>query len=316
MSAVIFPPHLSKGDKIAVISPAGSVEKDQLKHGLQFIQSKGYKAVFGEHVFTRFQHGYSYAGDVRQRVSDLNWALNDPEISAIWTSRGGYGCQHLLPHINLGNFIKNPKWFIGYSDNTVIQSYLLQHGFASVHAQTIKTSAFGVTDESYDLIFDLFKGKLPNYTIENQQFNRKGIAEGQLIGGNLALIYALLGTPYTFDFKDKILFIEDIGEKYYALDRMLTSLELAGVFHKIKGLIIGGMTLMEDENENPAYNDSFDGFAYQLIHERVSKYHFPTLFGLPNGHIYDNRPLIIGAEVRLEVDDQSILSFKSAYGRS
>lgn len=309
MEPIIFPDSLKKGDQIAVISPAGSVEESQLETGLNLIRSKGYEPVLGKHLYTQFSNGYSYAGTEQQRISDMNWALNDPEISAVWTSRGGYGCQHLLEHLELKEYKKNPKWYIGYSDNTVIQSYLLKNKFASIHAQTIKTSGFGVAPEAYNLTFDILKGKFPKYSVKNNKFNRSGKTEGELVGGNLALIYALLGTKYSFDFKDKILFIEDIGEKFYALDRMMMSLELAGVFRKIKGLIIGGMTLMEDDKENINYEESFDEFSYQLIAERISKYDFPVIFGFPNGHIYDNRPIIIGANVEMEVGNKNIIEF-------
>ena len=309
MNTPIFPASLKKGDKIAVISPAGSVEESQLQNGLNLIRTRGYEPVLGKNLYTKFSKGYNYAGTEKERISDMNWALNDPEISAIWASRGGYGCQHLLGHLKLSDFRKNPKWYIGYSDNTVIQSYLLKNNFASIHAQTIKTSGFGVTPEGYDLTFDILKGKFPKYSIQNNSFNKSGTADGELVGGNLALIYALLGTKYSFDFKDKILFIEDIGEKFYALDRMIMSLELAGVFRKIKGLIVGGMTLMEDEKENMNYEESFDEFSYQLIAERISKYDFPVIFGFPNGHIYDNRPLIIGAKISMAVGKKVEVKF-------
>lgn len=304
MTEIIFPKSLKKGDQIAVISPAGSVEEKQLEKGLAMIKQKGFEPVLGKHLFNKFSNGYNYAGTEKERISDLNWAFNNEDVSAVWASRGGYGCQHLLRHLQLSKFKKDPKWYIGYSDNTVIQSFLLRNNFASIHGQTIKTSSFGVTDESYNLIFDILNGKKPSYTLEANPLNKKGAVEGQLIGGNLALIYALLGTTYSFNFKDKILFIEDIGENYYALDRMLMSLELAGVFRKIKGLIIGGMTNMGDEKENKNYEESFDDFSYQLISERLIKYDFPTLFGFPNGHILDNKPLIIGAKISLFCSDK------------
>lgn len=309
MKEVIFPKSLQKGDKIAIISPAGSVNEEQLKKGLNLIVAKGYEPVLGKHLYTQFSNGYNYAGTEQERTADLNWAFNDDEISAVWASRGGYGCQHLVNDVKLSTFKKNPKWYIGYSDNTVIQSFLLKNNFASIHAQTIKTSSFGVTEESYDLIFDILKGKSPKYSIEKSKFNKSGNIEGELVGGNLALIYALLGTPHSFNFKDKILFIEEIGEKYYALDRMLMSLDLAGVFREIKGLIIGGMTNMGDENENKNYEESFDEFAYQLISDRISKYDFPAIFGFPNGHIYDNRPLIIGGNVSLKIGNKVEVNF-------
>ncbi len=309
MSKIIFPKSIKKGDKIAVISPAGAVEESQLQKGLEMIKSKGYEPILGKNLYTKFSNGYNYAGTEKERIHDLNWALNNEEISAIWASRGGYGCQHLLRHLRLSKFRKNPKWYIGYSDNTVIQSYLLKNGFASIHGQTIKTSSFGVIDEGYDLTFKILEGKKPKYSIEANEFNKKGRVEGELIGGNLALIYALLGTNYSFNFKDKILFIEDIGENFYALDRMMMSLDLAGVLRKIKGLIIGGMTNMGDEKDNKNYENPFDEFAYKLISERLKKYNFPTVFGFPNGHIYDNRPLIIGGNVKVEIEDKVQVEF-------
>ena len=309
MKEIIFPQSLKKGDKIALISPAGAVEESQLEKGIKLIESNGYEPVLGKHLYTKYSNGYNYAGTEKERISEMNWAFNNEEIGAIWASRGGYGCQHLLRHVQLSKFKKKPKWYIGYSDNTVVQSFLLKNNFASIHGQTIKTSSFGVTDESYDLIFDILKGKKATYSIAKNELNKVGTAAGTLVGGNLALIYALLGTTYSFNFKDKILFIEDIGENFYALDRMLISLDLAGVFRNIKGLIVGGMTNMGDEKDNKSYEESFDQFAYKIISERVSKYDFPVAFGFPNGHIHDNRPLMIGANITMNVAEKVIIEF-------
>lgn len=309
MKRTIFPEPLKQGAKIAVISPAGAVEPSQLEQGVAMIKSRGYEPVLGEHLYASFSKGYNYAGTEQERIQDINWALNDEEISAIWASRGGYGCQHLVEHLKLDNFKKNPRWYIGYSDNTVIQSYLLKKGFASIHGQTVKTSSFGVTEESYDLIFDILEGAKPEYTFTSHQLNKTGTVEGQMTGGNLALIYALLGTKYSFKFKNRILFIEDTGESFYALDRMIMSLELAGVFNKISGLIVGGMTNMGDEKENIQYKESFDDQAYGLISDRIAKYDFPVLFGFPNGHIKDNRPLIIGGNIKMNIKEKAEISF-------
>ena len=309
MKNIIFPKTLKKGDQIAIISPAGFVEEASLQSTINLIKSKGYETILGKYTLGKFENGYNYSGTEKERIQDVNWAFNNPEISAIWASRGGYGCQHLLRHVQLSKFKKKPKWYIGYSDNTVVQSFLLKNNFASIHGQTIKTSSFGVTDESYDLIFDILKGKKPTYSIAQNELNKVGTAAGTLVGGNLALIYALLGTTYSFNFKDKILFIEDIGENFYALDRMLISLDLAGVFRNIKGLIIGGMTNMGDEKDNKSYEESFDQFAYKIISERVSKYDFPVAFGFPNGHIHDNRPLMIGTNITMNVAEKVIIEF-------
>lgn len=298
----IFPKNLSKGSRIAVVSPAGSVEYDDVLQTKKLIESEGYEVVFGSHCFGKYEMGYSYSGTVQERVSDLNWAFQDSEIDAVWASRGGYGCQQLLSYLDFSVFKKNPKWYIGYSDNTVIQSFLLKEGIASIHGQTLKTSSFGIDENSFSKIFQILKGEKYHYTIEKYSFNKVGKSEGILVGGNLALIYALLGTPYRYDFQDKILFIEEIGEHFYALDRMLTSLELAGVFSQIKGLIIGGMIMMGDE-KNPNYNHSFDDLAYEIIFQKIQPYDFPVLFTFPNGHIYSNYPLIIGGKVELSVSE-------------
>ena len=309
MNTVEFPKSIKKGSKIAIISPAGSVEENQLTSTLELIKSKGFEPVFGKYALGKFSNGYNYSGTEKERISDLNWALNSDEIDAIWATRGGYGCQHLLGHLKLSKFRRNPKWYIGYSDNTVVQSYLFKNNFASIHGQTIKTSSFGVCEEGYEKIFDILQGQKLAYSVESNELNQFGRVEGTLVGGNLALIYALLGSNYNFNFKDKILFIEDIGENFYALDRMLMSLDLAGVFRKIKGLVVGGMINMGSESDNKEYENSFDSFAYTIIKQRVGKYNFPILFGFPNGHIFENKPLIIGAKVKLKVGEQNTLSF-------
>ncbi len=310
MKKIHFPKPLSQGDTIAVISPAGAVEPEQLEKGIAMIRNNGYEPVLGEHLYNRFSKGYTFAGTEQERLDDLNWALNSDEVSAVWASRGGYGCQHLISRLKTKGFKKNPKWYIGYSDNTVVQSYLLRNGYASIHGQTVKTSGFGVTEESYDRIFDILEGKSLSYSLPSHRLNRTGTMEGQLVGGNLALIYALLGTEYSFKVKKRILFIEDIGESFYALDRMLMSLELAGVFDKISGLIVGGMTNMGDSKENVQYEASFDEFAYQIITDRIAAYDFPAVFGFPNGHIRDNRPLIIGGKVKVEAGDEVSIAWE------
>ena len=297
---MVFPPALHPGSKIAVISPAGYVENEQISKTLDLIRSENFTPVLGSYVTGKRDHGYLYSGSEKERIEDLNWALNDPSIEAIWASRGGYGCQHLLQEFDSAAMLKNPKWYIGYSDNTVLQSKMYQLGVASIHGQTLKTSSFGVSPSSYSSIFSILRGAQPSYSFSVHPSNKPGEVSGRIVGGNLALVYALLGTPYSIDFEGNLLFIEEIGEEFYALDRMLMSLEHAGVFNKISGLIVGGMINMGKENTNPYYEASFDPFAYTLISERLEKYSFPVAYQFPNGHIFDNRPLIIGARYRLD----------------
>ena len=305
---VVFPKPLQKGDKIAVVSPAGTVDFPQISTTIDLIKSKGYEVELSPNSLGFYDMGYTYSGTEEERLSDLNWALNNDEISAIWATRGGYGCQHLLKGLELSQFKEKPKWYIGYSDNTVIQSFLLKNNFASIHGQTLKTSSFGVSSESFENIFQILEGILPKYQIKSHPLNKTGHPQGELIGGNLAMIYALLGSPYSFDFKDKILFIEDIGEQFYTLDRMLMGLDLAGVFKQIKGIIIGGMNNMGNEN-NPHFEENFDPLAYEIISHRLKIYPIPMAFAFPNGHIFDNLPLILGAKIKLEIFDDVKISF-------
>ncbi|RQP13670.1 MAG: LD-carboxypeptidase [Chryseobacterium sp.] len=305
-----FPSALPPGSKIAVISPAGAVESGQLDDTLQLIRSRGFEPVIGRHVYTKYSSCYAFAGTEEERIADLQWAL-DGDFASVWASRGGYGCAHLIERVNLDRFCQRPKWYIGYSDNTVLQSWLMRNGFASIHGQTIKTASFGVSKESYDGIFKILGGELPSYSISTHTMNRNGEARGRLVGGNLALVYSLLGTPYSFDFDGNILFIEDIGENFYALDRMLMSLELTGVFSRISAMVVGGMTQMEKQETNPDYDESFDNLAYETIRHRIEAYDFPVAFGFPNGHIFDNRPLIVGAMAELKIgSDGAALQFK------
>lgn len=302
----IFPKPLKKGDKIAIISPAGSVDASQVERGIKLIVQNGYEPVLSKNVFGLYENAYHYSGMENERLEDINWALNNPEVSAIWATRGGYGCQHLLQDIDMSGFIKNPKWYIGYSDNTAIQSLLLKNGFASIHGQTLKTASFGVEEKAYTSIFNILEGKKTIYTLPKNVLNPSFMSiTGQLVGGNLSLIYALLGTPFSFDFRDKILFIEDIGEHFYALDRMLMSLDLAGVFCKIKGLIIGGMTNMGEKDTNSEYENSFDIMAYKIVSDRVNKYNFPVFYSFPNGHIFENYPIVIGGEIRINIENDT-----------
>lgn len=309
----VFPRPLKKGDKVAVVSPAGAVEMLQISSTIELIKSRGYEVELAPHALGRYDMGYSYSGTEEERIADLNWALNNDKVSAIWTTRGGYGCQHLLRNLNLYGFRRSPKWYIGYSDNTVIQSFLLKNNFVSIHGQTLKTASFGISEEGYAGIFDILEGNVPQYEISFHSFNKEGLIEGELVGGNLALVCALLGSPYSFEFENKILFIEDVGENFYALDRMLMSLDLAGVFRKIKGIIIGGMCNMGNEKDNVHFEESFDPLVYEIIAHRLEKYNIPTAFAFPNGHIFDNRPLILGSKIKMEVLEDRVRIFFNQY---
>lgn len=301
-----FPLPLCPGDTIAVISPAGSVSPSHLEPGLKLLEEKGYRIEMAKNVYATHRLGYPYAGTEKQRQEDLQWALDHPNARAIWASRGGYGSVHSLEGLDWEKFDKNPKWYIGYSDNTAIQNLLLNRGFASIHGQTLKTPSSGVSPRTFEQLLDTLASKSLCYSLKTFEQNKTGSAEGILMGGNMALLQSLMGTKYAPYFKGRILFIEEIGEDFYALDRMLMNMDLAGVFRQIRGLVVGGMTQMGKEDENPSFQDPFDPLAYQIIQHRLKDYSFPVGYRFPNGHIFDNRPLILGAKLRLEVSDTGV----------
>lgn len=291
------PRNLKPGSKIAIISLGGAVSNpDFLSHTHKMIVDHGYEPVYGEHALSRYEHHYNYAGTPEQRLKDLQWALDDDSIDAIWATRGGYGCAQLLERIDLTRFARNPKWFIGYSDNTYLQSFLARSGFASIQGQNV-IRTLNPSPESYINIFNIFRGEKPDYRIDHNEFNQSGKACGKLIGGNLTVVSALSGTTYNFDYENAILFIEEIGENaYYKIDRYMKGLEQTGAFEKLKGVIVGGMKNIA--NVQSDYNN----IANSIIAERLEPYCFPKIFGFPNGHISDMRPIIIGSTVSMDVN--------------
>jgi muramoyltetrapeptide carboxypeptidase len=297
----ITPKNLKPGSRIAIVSPAGAVSNpDLLTHTHNMIIEQGYTPVYGEFALARHAHHYTYAGTPEQRLRDLQWALDDDSIDAIWATRGGYGSVQLLEHIDLSRFVHDPKWLIGYSDITFLQSLLARHGIESVHGQNIISTPTPSAD-SYQNIFNLFKGIKPTYQLDNNLLNEPGSACATLIGGNMTVVTALSGTRFNFNYDNAILFLEEIGENaYYKIDRYLKSLEQTGAFEKIKGLIIGGMKNIADDTS------PHSPIAQSIIAERVAQYSFPKVFGFPNGHIPDMRPLIIGGTVSLRVDENGV----------
>lgn len=298
------PKQLKPGSKIAIISPAGSVQPNAnfLDHVMGYIKKHGYEPVLGEHSLDLYDSHYRYGGTTENRVKDLNWALNDNNIDAVWATRGGYGSGQLLDCIDLTEFSRNPKWYIGFSDNTFIHGFLTQKGFQSLHAHNVIRTG-GAQEQNYDSVFALLKGEKPNYTIQgHKEFNREGVAKGKLIGGNLTCICALVGSKYNFNYQDAILFLEEINENaHYKIDRYLTSLEQAGLLAKLKGVIVGSMRT----NINEVRHD-FDINQMDIISRKLEKYKIPVAYAFPAGHIANNWPLIMGAELTLDVKQDGV----------
>lgn len=295
---MILPSYLKKGDTVAIIATARKVSKEEIQPAVTFFESYGLSVVLGKNLF---ESSNQYAGTDAQRAEDLQWALNDKSISAVIIARGGYGTVRLMEHVDFTGFKRHPKWVVGYSDVTVLHSAIHNIGVATLHA-TMPLNFSKNQDATRSLIKALL-GKLTDVETEENYSNIAGTAQGQLVGGNLSLLYALSGTPFDIDTRDKILFIEDLDEYLYHLDRMLMQLKLSGKLSCLKGLIVGGMTDMKD-NAIP-----FGKFPEDIILDAVKDYNYPVCFDFPAGHIDRNLAMYFGREVELNVMDNATLKF-------
>jgi len=288
-----FPPHLSPGDRVSIISPAGKVDRRFVERGARLLRQFGFDVVVGPHACG--EHGVFSASDAA-RADDMQRALDDPSIKAIFFSRGGYGClrTHLL--LDWSSFLLNPKWLVGFSDITVFHAYLARQKIASIHG--VMTSRFEADEaptQSFLQVMDLLAGKAACHVLPPHELNRTGKASGVLTGGNLSIIQSLRGTPLDIRPKGKILFIEDIHELHYHLDRMMQNLKAGGVLEQLSGLLVGHFTAMRD-GATP-----FGRTAAEIIMEAVEPYDYPVVFGFPSGHEMPNQPLLMGARVTLDV---------------
>ncbi|MCD6018466.1 MAG: putative MccF-like protein (microcin resistance) [Bacteroidetes bacterium] len=296
---MIVPSYLKKGDRVAIIATARKVSKEEIQPAVAFFESYGLLVSLGKNLF---ESSNQYAGTDTQRTEDLQWALNDPEIKAIIIARGGYGSVRVLEQISFTEFKKHPKWMVGYSDVTVFHNAIHNIGVATLHA-TMPLN-FTKNTEATQSMMDALLGNLKEIATEENYSNREGMAKGQLIGGNLSLLYSLSGTPYDIDTKGKILFIEDLDEYLYHIDRMMMQLKLSGKLKNLNGLIVGGMTDMKD-NAIP-----FGKFPEDIILDAVKEYNYPVCFDFPAGHIDRNLAIYFGKEVELKVEDEKgVLKF-------
>ncbi|MDR2122261.1 MAG: LD-carboxypeptidase [Flavobacteriaceae bacterium] len=297
---------IKKGDTFLIVAPAGIIKKEDIQPAIDLIEKKGWKYEIGKNTFNQYSFGYNYSGTPKERLEDLQWALDHPEAKAIWFARGGYGGVQIIDSLKSKRFKKDPKWLIGYSDNTVFHQHFNRRGIPTLHATVCKPLSQGHSEETYSTLIDALEGKKLTYTVESSPFNQEGKAEGLITGGNLSILYSLLGSRSLDRFKNKILFIEDWYENFYHVDRMLLGLERAGALKKIKGLIVGGFTRMDSKEENKNYDDPFDVEAYKVISARFQDYDIPKIFGFPGGHIFDTRAIIMGGHTTLEVGKNKV----------
>lgn len=299
------PDYLKPQDKVAILAPAGRVFQEELEENLNFLKSLDLIPILGENLFQDFFEGYHYAGNPEQRIADFQQALDNPEIKAIWCARGGYGSVLLLDNLIWDKFLENPKWIIGYSDITAFHNHVNNWNIPSLHGITVKRLNTPYTEESFISFRKALMGEELKYEIPFHPFNKLGEVQGKLVGGNLSIIYSLLGSKSAIHGENLILFIEDWNENWYALHRMMMGIKRAGILEKIKGLIVGSFTRMDVEEENPQFLEPFDETSHQIIHKFMEEYSIPVCFQFPAGHIGDNRALRMGTEIKLSVTNQS-----------
>ncbi len=288
------PKYLTKGSRIAIVSPAGYINPDFVASAEAYLKSAGYEVEIGQHCLGR--HNQMASTD-DQRLADLQQAIDNPKVDAILCSRGGYGVNHIIDKIDMSQFEKNPKWIMGFSDITNLHILANKHGVRSLHCQMAKAIHNNPDADCIKNIFQILEGEKVSYTFAPNELNRKGIAEGELIGGNLSIIYSLQGTDFAIDCDDKILFIEDLNEYLYHLDRMMLNLKMSGKLAKLRGLVVGTFSDMKD-NASP-----FGKTAYEIVKAHTDEYSYPVGFGIPVGHIDDNQPLVEGGQYRIEISD-------------
>lgn len=299
------PPFLQNGDKVALVAPARKVSKLEIEPALDFIRQNGWQPVFSEGLTGEY---HQWSGTDHERSNQLQRYLDDPEIRMIWCVRGGYGSMRIVDRLNWNAFQKSPKWFVGFSDITVILQHLVHNrNTLAVHGPVALTINKG--NQTAAALASVLKGEYAPVSFPSHSANRLGKATGKLHGGNLSLLYALQSSAEDVYPAGSILFIEDLDEYLYHLDRMMVSLKRSGKLKNLGALVVGGMTVMRD-------NDIPFGFnPVQIILDAVKEYNYPVCFDFPAGHIDDNHALIFGEEVEILVEPNGC-RFRYSHGKA
>lgn len=295
---MIIPQSVERGDTIAMIAPAGMVNKTKVEGGIKILREKGFEVKTGSALYNVYNR---FAGADEERLENLTTALKDPEVKAILTARGGYGTVRLLDKLDPQAFRDNPKWIAGYSDITYLHAWLQHHvGMASIHG-SLGVNYETNTDRALDSLFRSMSGHPVDVTSEPSSLQRDGSVTARLVGGNLSIIQAMQGMPEQFDFDGKILLIEEIAEYPYHVDRMMWNLKRSGALSNLAGLVIGGFSSMQVNN--PPFGQSSE----EIIRGLVEEYDYPVAVDMPIGHIDDNHAVIIGGKYQLDVNSKKSL---------
>ena len=296
IAKIIRPLFLKHGDCVGIVAPARKISEQELLPAIKILQEWGLKVKLSKHIYA-VQNQYAGSDDIRR--ADMQTMLNDADVKAIFSARGGYGAVRVIDELDFSYFTKHPKWICGYSDVTVFHSHIHKHcGVETLHC-TMPIN-FQKDEESTGLLKKALFGETISYESKPESLNRAGEAEGQIAGGNLSLLYALASTPSDINCDGKILFLEDLDEYLYHIDRMMMQLKRSGKLAKLKGLVIGGFSEMKD-NVVP-----FGKTAEEIIADAVKEYDYPVSFGFPAGHGQKNYPLYFGRKAKLKVGKDSV----------
>ncbi len=300
---MIIPKFLSEGDKVGIVATANKVNKENTIHGIEILKSWGLEVKVGKFVFHTF---HQFSGTDEQRAEDLQNMINDHEVKAIFMVRGGYGSTRIIDQINFSSLKEYPKWICGFSDITAFHLHLLNLGIAGIHSP-MPSFLYALNQHSLQRFHDLIFGKKMSYINDNHKFNNHGVATGKLTGGNLSIICNTIGTNSEIKTRGQIMFIEDVGEQLYHLDRMMVQLKRAGFLKHLAGLIVGQFSDMKDDD------DSFGFDAYEIIYTHTREYGYPVAYDFPIGHTSDNHAIPVGVVAKLTVGSKgSTLNLLSA----
>ncbi len=291
-------PILQKGDSIALVAPARKISKEEASASISVLEQAGFHVVTAPHLYGECGQ---FSGTEEERAFDFQWAMNQPEVKAIWCARGGYGCLRIVDRLDFSMLSTHPKWICGYSDTTVFHSHLQRLGLESLHC-TMPVNVTGPDSLSVRSMLEaLTRGSL-EYRMPSHPMNRPGLAEGRICGGNLSLLYALQASVSDLQTEGCILFIEDLDEYLYHIDRMMLSLKRSGKLAHLSGLLVGNLSDMHD-NAVP-----YGKTAEEIVWEHVSEYSYPVCFGFPSGHAdaQNNHALILGRPACLDVGSSQI----------
>lgn len=287
----VIPQFLQSGDEIRIVSPAGRVEGDYLEKTIHSLENLNYRVSLGKYVLDSY---HQYAGNDQNRLSDMQNALNDPGVKAIFCARGGYGSIRLIDKLDFNEFIKSPKWLVGFSDLTVFHSCLNgKFNIASIHSPMPVNFDSPYFGSNLGRLKDILNGKTEAMNFSSNPLNREGKATARLVGGNLSILYSLQSTPYELDTRNAILFIEDVGEQLYHLDRMMNNFRLSGKLKYLKGLVAGSFSAMRDKRR------PFGKKAEEIVMEYTAGFNYPVIFDFPAGHTDNNAPFVLGSEIEL-----------------